>query len=150
VNLWILRHGEAQNQAHNDAARELTPRGRLEVQRSAVHLGDQPLDAILVSPYVRAQQTAAVINAAVGPKPLFTVPWLTPESDPAEVLRQLDSLHYRDLLLVSHQPLVGVLIGLLQHGHMRQPESMGTASLAQLEGDFALAGLMSLRQLRHA
>ncbi|MNE86520.1 hypothetical protein D3C80_1836320 [compost metagenome] len=51
------------------------------------------------------------------------------------------------MLLVSHQPLVGTLVGALEHGHLQQPAAMSTASLAELEGDWPLAGLMSLRAL---
>lgn len=53
------------------------------------------------------------------------------------------------MLLVSHQPLVGNLISFLQHGHQRQPQPMHTASLAELEGDFPLAGLMSLNNVKN-
>ncbi len=48
---------------------------------------------------------------------------------------------------VSHQPLVGNLVGLLQHGHLQQPAAMSTASLAELEGEWPLAGLMTLKAL---
>ncbi|MFP3681833.1 phosphohistidine phosphatase SixA, partial [Pseudomonas sp. SIMBA_041] len=61
---------------------------------------------------------------------------------------QLDSAD--NLLLVSHQPLVGNLIGLLQHGHLRDPQPMNTASLAELEGDWPLAGLMTLNAVTHS
>ncbi|MNH47208.1 hypothetical protein D3C79_1103320 [compost metagenome] len=53
------------------------------------------------------------------------------------------------MLLVSHQPLVGNLVGLLEHGNYRQPAPMSTASLAQLEGEWPLAGLMTLSNLHH-
>jgi phosphohistidine phosphatase len=52
-------------------------------------------------------------------------------------------------LLVSHQPLVGALVGMLEHGHLQQPAAMSTASLAELEGDWPLPGLMSLKALSH-
>src|SRR5476649_2001431 len=54
-----------------------------------------------------------------------------------------------NLLLVSHQPLVGNLLSLLQHGNVRQPEPMGTASLAELEGELPLDGAMTLLSVRH-
>lgn len=72
-----------------------------------------------------------------------------PDDDPREVLGFLDERSERNLLLVSHQPLVGALGGLLVHGNRRDPLPMSTASLAELEGDFAAAGLMTLVSLHH-
>ena len=143
MKVWILRHGEAQAHARTDAERNLTEHGRAEVLRSAAHLIGQPLGAIIASPYVRAQQTAQLVRDVLGfEREILTVPWLTPDEDVRQVLEKLDTDD--DVLLVSHQPLVGSLISFLQHGHQRQPQPMYTASLAQLEGDFPLAGLMSL------
>ncbi|NBF08240.1 phosphohistidine phosphatase SixA [Pseudomonas sp. Fl4BN1] len=148
MKLWILRHGQAESHAATDAERNLTAHGREEVLRSAAQLIGQPISAIIASPYVRAQQTAQLVCEALGFEgEIRTVPWLTPDANPLQVLEQLDSAD--NLLLVSHQPLVGSLIGLLQHGHLRDPLSMNTASLAELEGDWPLAGLMSLNGVTH-
>ncbi len=148
MKVWVLRHGEAEGHARTDAERNLTAHGRDEVLRSAGHLIGQPIRAIIASPYVRAQQTAQLVREALGFEPeIRTVPWLTPESNPLAVLKHLDNDD--DVLLVSHQPFVGGLISYLQHGHLRQPQPMSTASLAELEGDFPLAGLMSLLSVRN-
>ncbi|WP_327440114.1 phosphohistidine phosphatase SixA [Pseudomonas donghuensis] len=150
MKLWVLRHGEAEPRAHTDAERRLTAHGREQVLRSAAVLLGQPPQVILASPYVRAQQTAALVHEALGfAKPVQTVPWLTPDSDPQAVIAELDKLGVEEVLLVSHQPLVGTLVGLLEHGHYRTPAPMSTASLAQLEGDWPLAGLMTLKSLKH-
>ena len=143
MKLWVLRHGEAESHAPSDAQRNLTERGREEVLHSAAHLIGQPISAIIASPYVRAQQTAQLVREALGFVPeIRTVSWLTPDGNPLQVLEKLDTDD--NVLLVSHQPLVGNLISFLQHGHQREPQPMHTASLAELEGDFPLAGLMSL------
>lgn len=148
MKLWILRHGEAQPHARRDAERNLTEHGRQQVVRSAAHLMGQPLDCILASPYVRAQQTAALVRDALGfSAALKTVTWLTPESDPKFAVSQLPDTG--NVLLVSHQPLVGDLISLLQHGHCRQPQPMHTASLAELEGEWPLAGSLRLLRVWH-
>ncbi|MGY2377724.1 phosphohistidine phosphatase SixA [Pseudomonas sp. SDO524_S393] len=148
MKLWILRHGEAEGHARTDAERNLTEHGRAEVLRSAAHLVGQPLSAIIASPYVRAQQTAQLVREALGfAADIRTVPWLTPDGYPHQVLEQLDTDD--NVLLVSHQPLVGSLISFLQHGHQRQPQPMHTASLAELEGDFPLAGLMTLVSVKN-
>ncbi|AYG07174.1 phosphohistidine phosphatase SixA [Pseudomonas fluorescens] len=148
MKLWVLRHGEAESHAPSDAQRNLTERGREEVLHSAAHLIGQPISAIIASPYVRAQQTAQLVREALGFVPeIRTVSWLTPDGNPLQVLEKLDTDD--NVLLVSHQPLVGNLISFLQHGHQRQPQPMHTASLAELEGDFPLAGLMSLNNVKN-
>ena len=148
MKIWILRHGEAQPHARRDAERELTVKGREQVLHSAARLLDQPLDSILASPYVRAQQTAELVRNALGFAPeLISVPWLTPDSDPRQALSQLPDSG--NVLLDTHQPFVGDLISLLMHGHMRQPQPMHTASLAELEGEWPLAGSMTLCNLWH-
>lgn len=150
MTLWILRHGEAQNRASSDAERELTDNGREEVLNSAAHLLGRPLRWIIASRYVRAQQTAELVRQALGfSEPVITVPWLTPDTDPREVLGNLESYAGDEVLLVSHQPLVGTLIGLAVHGNRQQPQAMQTASLAELDGEFPLAGAMELVSVRH-
>lgn len=150
MRLWLLRHGQAEPQARSDAERALTAQGCQEVRQVAVQLEGRALGAILASPYVRAQQTAALVREALGfTGGIHTVPWLTPDSDPREVLAQLDQYAVDELLLVSHQPLVGALAGLLLHGHRQQPLPMHTASLAELEGDLLAAGAMDLLAVVH-
>lgn len=151
MKLWVLRHGEAASQAPTDAQRELTGNGTREVLASAGHLMGQTLDAVLASPYVRAQQTAALVHDALRLQvPVTTVPWLTPDSQPQQVGAELAKLGLSNVLLVSHQPLVGTLISLLVHGSVQQPEPMQTASLAILEGEGVLAGAMTLREVLHS
>nr|WP_314481372.1 phosphohistidine phosphatase SixA [uncultured Pseudomonas sp.] len=149
MNLWVLRHGEAEPRANSDAERRLTAHGREQVLRSAAHLAGKPLQAIIASPYVRAQQTAGLVREALGfEDSVRTVPWLTPDSDVQRVIGEIERLGLDQVLLVSHQPLVGHLVGLLEHGHFQRPAPMSTASLAELDGDWPLAGLMTLRTLQ--
>ncbi|WP_028632239.1 phosphohistidine phosphatase SixA [Pseudomonas parafulva] len=146
MNLWVLRHGEAEPRANTDAERRLTAHGREQVLHSAARLLGKPLRAIIASPYVRAQQTAALVHGTLGfTEPVRTVPWLTPESDVQQVIGEIEQLGLQHVLLVSHQPLVGHLVTMLEQGAHQRPAAMSTASLAELEGDWPLAGLMTLR-----
>ncbi|KJH74495.1 MULTISPECIES: phosphohistidine phosphatase SixA [Pseudomonas] len=149
MKLWVLRHGEAEpHGTRPDSERELTASGRAEVLRSAALLISEPLTAIYASPFKRAQQTAELVREALGFKPdIRTVDWLTPDSRPQAVAEQLVSVDYA--LLVSHNPLVGNLLGYLQHGHVQDPERVSTAGLAELEGDLPLAGAMKLNSIKH-
>ena len=72
-----------------------------------------------------------------------------PDSDPREALDFLAERSEQDLLLVTHNPFVSDLAGFLIHGHRQEPLPMGTASLAELEGDLLVPGLMSLRTVHH-
>lgn len=150
MKIWLLRHGEAAPARGRDAERELTEHGRQQVRDMACHLAGQSLSRIICSPYVRARQTTDVLLEALGcgTTPLV-VPWLVPDEPVQSVVRQLDSLPGADMLLVSHQPLVGLLGDWLCDGTLAHPLPLGTASLACLEGDFVIAGLMRLQAMHH-
>jgi phosphohistidine phosphatase len=149
MKLWVLRHGEAVPYGScPDSERELTDYGRKEALSSAAHLIGQPLTAIYASPYLRAQQTAQIVREALGFEPeIRTVEWLTPEVDPDKVTDQLVSVS--NVLLVSHNPLVGNLLSYLQHGAGYPPEKVSTAGLAELESPELLIGSMTLNSLKH-
>lgn len=150
MKIWLLRHGEAEPRARTDAQRCLTEAGRNEVRRSAAHLAGRPLQAILSSPYLRAQQTAELVREVLGfSGDVEVVPWATPESDVDEAMLYLARRSESDLLLVTHQPLVGALGGWLVNGLRSASVPMATASLAELEGEGVAAGLMNLVSLRH-
>ena len=149
MTLWLLRHGEAEARARSDAERPLTERGRKEVRRNAERLRGRPLQYILASPYLRAQQTAEIVREALGlALPLTTVDWATPDDSPRDAANRLDS-YLGHCLLVSHNPLLGQLAGFLQHGHLQEPLLLRTASLVELDGAAAIPGLMQLAGLYH-
>ena len=149
MTLWLLRHGEAEARARSDAERPLTERGRKEVRRNAERLRGRPLQFILASPYLRAQQTAEIVREVLGlALPLTTVDWATPDDSPREAANRLDS-YPGHCLLVSHNPLLGQLAGFLQHGHLQEPLLLHTASLVELDGAAAIPGLMQLAGLYH-
>jgi phosphohistidine phosphatase len=150
MKLWVLRHGEAEphDSKPHDSERALTAHGRQEVLRSAAELMGEPLTAIYASPYLRAQETAQLVRETLGFEPeIRTVEWLTPEIDPDKVAEQLVSVS--NVLLVSHNPLVGNLLSYLQHGAGYPPERVSTAGLAELEGNELLIGSMKLNGIKH-
>ncbi len=151
MKLWLLRHGQAEAQVTHDAARRLTEHGRQEVTLSAQGLSQCAALTIVSSPYVRAQQTAELVRQTLGLNAAVEiVPWLTPDIRPQDALAQLAARTEDELLLVSHQPLIGELAGLLGHGHRQQPLPMGTASLAAFSGELPLAGGMALDSVVHS
>ncbi|GAB1258227.1 phosphohistidine phosphatase SixA [Aurantivibrio plasticivorans] len=149
MNLFILRHGEAEASAATDAARRLTPRGEAEVaavvRKSAKEL--QAVRQVYVSPYVRAQQTAKIALEVLGDRPIETTELITPDGNVDGVIRLLESRDLSNVLLVSHQPLVGELV----NGFTGQPPgyySMATAALASIDLDPIAMGLGDLNWLR--
>lgn len=115
--------------------------------RSSSKLGE--VELILVSPYVRTQQTAHYVSEAFPRAELQTWPELVPESDPESLLLRLQALQYERVLLVSHQPLVGTLLSYLC-GQESGRYPVDTASLAAVEAEVAAAGLAEMLWLHHA
>lgn len=145
MKIWILRHGQAEPMASSDPERSLTERGRRELGAVAQLLLSEPLDTILASPYRRAQQTAELVSQRIAHrKGVATAAWLTPDDDPRQVLDFLAERGERNLLLVSHQPLVSQVISLLVDGHRSGHYPMPTGGMACIEADFPAAGLGQL------
>ncbi len=115
--IYIMRHGEAQTFASTDEERPLTAKGEHTSIKMAQwlvnHHVTSPLDKILVSPYLRAQQTWKACEDIIPHQHVTTEDALTPFGDWEQVavyLRALIGLeNISSLLLVSHLPLVGYL-----------------------------------------
>lgn len=152
MRIWVLRHGEAEHQTRHDPERALTERGRGDAEAAGVFLsGVAPASLqVYASPYRRAQQTAQAVTQALPQQGISTVDWLTPDTDVPVVLRALEKLSRDAVLLVSHQPLVSALLGVLISGDYRAGPSMHTASLAEVELDTIGVGCAKLLSLRHA
>lgn len=144
MKLYFLRHGQAGHH-HNDDIRELTHHGRKDVKHVARARRDglAGVKQVLVSPIVRAQQTADIACAEAHIlAPRRTVDWLVHETPLREALAELSRLD-GDTLLVSHQPLAGKLVESLcglQHGETE----IGTANLVEMEGEAFVSGAMCI------
>ena len=132
----LLRHGEAvSSHPDGDSARPLSPRGVAAIEAFARRFAALDLvpDRIFTSPLLRAQETAALMCAALGRRARPEIlTELIPDSEPSEVLVALaaaapDALH---LLLIGHQPLIGDLAGHLCDG---QPRSLHPGDLIRVE-----------------
>ncbi len=91
-------------------------------------------EAVLVSPLVRARETAEPVAAACGlGRPITETKNLSPNADPVEVLHELARLGLASVLLVGHQPHLGRLAGLLLSGRSDLEVPMKKAALAAFE-----------------
>ncbi|MGI1677316.1 MAG: phosphohistidine phosphatase SixA [Cellvibrionaceae bacterium] len=149
MKLFVLRHGEAEYSAPTDEERQLTDHGGNEV-RSIVEKKLTKLKSvqhIFVSPYVRAQQTAAIVHELLPDIPMTTLPIITPDGKVSEVLDFLQKENIENVILVSHQPLVGDLVSQM----VGQPVGfyrMSTAALAYIKTDVFAAGCGTLRWIK--
>lgn len=153
MELFVLRHGDAEPLITNDQARCLTPRGWAEVQTvmDAACEKMKSLELILVSPYVRAQQTADIVQEKFPSVKTETTLQLIPEGDISELYELLQGCSEKSVLLVSHQPLVGTIVnGLSGKGGSKNSGyyAMGTANLASIDCDVVAPGCGELQWLK--
>jgi len=133
MKLYLLRHGEAEPHAPSDAARRLTLRGEAEVRAVALACAHRlaGLQRVVTSPYQRARQTAAELMRTLNfAGELLVETALTPAGNAGKVAALIEALG-GEVLLVSHQPLVGELLHYLTDREDIGP--MGTAHLAALD-----------------
>jgi phosphohistidine phosphatase len=135
MQLFILRHGEAEPQAASDFARNLTPLGKSQLtavaNRHLPELGS--ISQVWVSPYVRTQQTLAHIRPLLpSDVAIETTEDLTPDSPVQLLIPLLAKSKGTQVLLVSHQPLVGEAVSRLcglAPGYYR----LGTSALTHID-----------------
>ena len=148
VELILLRHGDAEFSLP-DSARELTARGRLQVEKMAKTYADKmnAVELVLTSPLRRAIETAETFmaNAALDCD-VQVVDFLLPDTSVDKVEHHLQAFDYKKILMVGHLPLLDYWIDYLTgNSHA----SMATASLASLSMDYAYKGLASLNWIYH-
>ena len=99
--IWLLRHGDAESHAADDAARRLTARGRDEAAaagRALVAL-DLRLSGCLTSPKSRATETAEIACSFLGLEPERDERLQGGDFDPSKLAADRG-----DILLVGHEP----------------------------------------------
>lgn len=108
MDLVLWRHADAEP-GDPDDQRKLTAKGKKQARRAAEWLhGNLPNSArILVSPAVRAQQTAAPLHE-ISHRKLKTVPALAPGASAAEILEAVGWPQGEGcVVVVGHQPSLG-------------------------------------------
>lgn len=156
MTIFILRHGQAEAQITTDDARQLTNKGRSDTDKvMQARVADMAsVTEIWASPLVRAQQTATIAAGYFPQLSIQTTDLLVPEANPLGLMEWLDALNSKQatdqsILLVSHQPLVGLLINKL----CNKPNDyypMGTSSLAAIQTPIVAVGMGDLLWLDHA
>ncbi|TEW53305.1 phosphohistidine phosphatase SixA [Psychromonas sp. RZ22] len=150
MQIYIMRHGQAEMMAYSDAERNLTDIGREESELMAKYLLKQKVsfDAVLISPYVRAQQTWESVSPFFeGITNIQTLPCLTPSGSARDTVDEIFALQaqgLKSILIVSHLPLVGYIVGELAPAAGVPAFSTSAVGHISLNDEDGFAQLLSL------
>ncbi|WP_411360480.1 phosphohistidine phosphatase SixA [Pseudidiomarina sp. YC-516-91] len=149
VKFYLMRHGDAQpaQALQADAIRPLSSYGEQEVvvsgQWLAADMAQQQtqVDWLMSSPFVRARQTAQIMQQQLGCEAADINDDITPAGNAelfadwlfSEVQRR--GAHCRSVLMVSHMPFVSYLVAALDTAV--EPMLFPTAGIAEIELDIA-------------
>lgn len=140
MKLYIMRHGQAQPIAPTDKERVLTDIGRQESLLMATWLAKHQtnFDITFVSPFKRALETYDIASDIIENTPQHHIlEELTPDSSPEicgdTLLAYCAQVKAKSALVVSHLPLVGLLVSDLCKGAIMP--SFTTSSIACVELD---------------
>lgn len=124
--LILMRHGEAGWDAPSDNERQLTATGIAFVEQQRVRCQPQlySIERIISSSYVRARQTAAIMKEGGA-----DIEWIiddrwSPEASLSDAMKALEEHWVENLLVVTHQPLIGNAVAFLLEGNTRSPEPL--------------------------
>lgn len=120
MELILWRHAEAEIGVP-DLGRKLTARGDKQARRVAEWLHAQLPDGarILVSPAIRAQQTADALGEISHRKP-HTVEEIAPDGSVRDLLMAADWPHAKvPVVIVGHQPTLGHVASFLLAGEVQ-------------------------------
>ncbi len=123
MKIIIMRHGQASTFAQSDAQRPLTAEGLAKALQQGQLLHQQgEIHKVLVSPYLRAQETFKQVNQAFGQQltdKMETWSALTPYGEAKLVADYLHVLYQENpnqrVLIISHIPMVNDLVQEFTH-----------------------------------
>ncbi len=152
MELFLLRHGHAVPSAPRDSERELSSQGREDLSMVLQPLTKElnQIEKVLCSPFIRTRQTLEVakqyLPAAVDSNITYSEN-LTPDANYLALASLLETMQETSVLLVTHQPLVELLLNWLC-GFAPGEYRMGTSAIAAIDIDPVAAGLGELRWLK--
>ena len=140
MNVYLMRHGIAADAdgVTGDDQRPLTDKGRKKLEKIAANMKNLniEIDLILSSPSLRTRQTAEVILASlnVPNKKLILSENLRMGAALEELIEEINShMLIENILLVSHEPVLSQLIGILLAGDESLNIQIKKAGLCKLE-----------------
>ena len=138
--IWFLRHGDAEDEAADDASRRLTPKGERQARNAGAALAalGVQIGACLTSPKVRALDTAHIACKPLGVEPEATEALRGGDFDALELAADRG-----DVLLVGHEPDFSRAVNALTGSRIE----LKKGGLAAVE-DGALTSLLRVPQIR--
>lgn len=141
IELYLVRHAAAAERGPkhpDDRLRPLTPEGAQKFRDAVRGLAalDIVVDLVLTSPLVRARETATLLAAGLGRRPVEEVEALAPGGRPAAIIEVLAShaAKYRRLALVGHEPDLGELAARLLGARGNVEFKKGAVCAIDLDG----------------
>ena len=144
MKIYIIRHGIAYEPGEpgyeNDSQRPLSEKGRekmLKVAHFLRQLNIKP-DVILSSPYLRAHQTAEILAKGLKYKKdkIEFSERLLPAGQPGPILEEvIDKYMIEELVIVGHEPCLGLLISALAGGGLNLAINVRYGSVCCLSAD---------------
>ena len=115
MNLYLIRHSIAENISLNkkDFERELTEEGKFVIQKASEALKNYvgKVDVVLTSPLTRSIQTADIISSNLQEVPnVIKDNNLGTGSRTSDLIDLLNSLKYKNVIVVGHQPDLSIHI----------------------------------------
>jgi phosphohistidine phosphatase len=161
MQLYVIRHAIAADRDvakwPDDADRPLTRRGKERFRRAAKGLSRviEPASVVLSSPYVRAWDTALILNQEAGWPDPFQCPELTAD-DPTSLLAAINAFDEAgSVAIVGHEPYLSRFVATLLSpgwGPWLEFKKGGVAVLDRIEGSdpvrYELVSLLSPKVLR--
>jgi phosphohistidine phosphatase len=138
--IWLLRHGDAERSAADDASRRLTSKGERQARaagRALAELGVE-IDRCLTSPKLRALDTARIACTELGTDYDVSEALSGGDFDPAEL-----AAGSACALLVGHEPDFSRALQLATGGRVE----MKKGGLAAIDGSI-LSSLLRPAQIR--
>lgn len=133
--LILMRHGEASWDASSDNERQLTSTGVAFVEQQRLRCQPQlsSIERVVSSSFVRAKQTAALMKEG-----LSDVEWIiddrwSPDASLSDAMAALEKHWVDNLLVVTHQPLIGNAVAFLLEGNTSSPEPLLPGQLVALD-----------------
>jgi phosphohistidine phosphatase len=150
MQLFLMRHGEASFDAPSDKERMLTDTGRYTSRMMAKWLTKMTtrVDLVIVSPYVRAQQTWQEVSKHLAePRHIVTLDDITPNADPKfavdAILAYAEQYKADTVLVIAHMPILGYMVSEFVYGI--EPPLFATSGIAHIDKHLELASLVAMQ-----
>ncbi|MGP4952277.1 SixA phosphatase family protein [Psychrobacter sp. T6-1] len=139
MKIILMRHGQAEDISRPDSARQLTEFGHSQAVQTAEYIVNNfNPDHFVVSPYDRAQQTLAELQALAPNVPVTVQDNITPSDNANNALTTLATIESECMVVVCHMSIIANIAGLLTNDY---PEGFSLAEARVFEMDFVMSGM---------